>query len=139
MQRSYDETVRRLTLDSKVSTYKSYLVWGFGITEAFLKSIFKLDMDGFAKQQIVQMNSYERLLVELGEKSYLEEKSQWSVEVRLLGTIVFNAAVFIGSKMLLRKTGTDFMNIASDYETSSQPPPQKKKMKGPNINISDLG
>ena len=41
------------------------------------------------------MNKYEHLLIELGEKNYVPEGSKWPVEIRLLFTIVINAAIFI--------------------------------------------
>ncbi len=140
MQRSYDDTVRRLSLDATVDSYKKYLIYGFGITEFILGTWFKFDMNGFTQQQILTMNSYEKLLIELGEKSYLTQQSNWSIEVRLLATIVFNAVIFIGSKMIFSKTGTNFMNMINSQAESAAANKQqpKKKMRGPDIDISGL-
>ena len=61
-------------------------------------------MEGFAQQQIASMSSYDQLLIELGEKTYVPEESKLPVEIRLLGMIVVNAAIFIVSKMIMKKT-----------------------------------
>ena len=139
MQKSYDDTVRRLSLDATVDSYKKYLIGGFMVVEFVLGSWFKFDMNGFTQQQLVSMSSYERLLIELGEKSYLSQQSNWPVEFRLLFLIVVNAAVFIVSKMVFKATGANFMsmlNFQTEQPMAAQQP--KKKMRGPNINLADL-
>ena len=139
MQKSYDDTVRRLSLDATVDSYKKYLIGGFMVVEFVLGSWFKFDMNGFTQQQLVSMSSYERLLIELGEKSYLSQQSNWPVEFRLLFLIVVNAAVFIVSKMVFKATGANFMSMLkfqTEQPMAAQQP--KKKMRGPNINLSDL-
>lgn len=142
MQKSYDDSVRRLSLDSTVETFKKYLIGGFMVTEFVLGSWFKFDMNGFTQQQLLTMNSYERLLIELGEKSYLSQQSNWPVELRLLFLVIVNAAVFIVSKMVMRSTGANFMNMLNFQPEQTTPIGQqarpKKKMRGPDINLSDL-
>ena len=102
LERTYEETVRRVALDGKVDGYKKFLTMGFFGIELLFSNVFKLDMSGFAKQQMMTMNSYERILIELGEKSLLEKtKSQWPAEVRLLFTIVINAVMFILMKSVM--------------------------------------
>ena len=149
MKKSYDDTVRHIHLDSTVDSYKKYLVWGFMGVEYILGNWFKFDMSGFTQQQVLSMSSYERLLIELGEKSYVSGPSNWPVEIRLLAVIIMNAAFFIVSKMIMNKTGANIMgmmnsmNIQKPQNTTpstSQSPqaPQKKKMQGPNVSLSDL-
>lgn len=102
MERMYEDTVRRVALDSKVEGYKKFLQMGFFGIEFLFSTLFKIDMAGFAKQQLMSMNSYERLLIELGEKSLLEKtKSQWPTEVRLLFTIVMNGVMFVLMKSVM--------------------------------------
>jgi hypothetical protein len=102
MERVYDDTVRRVALDSKVEGYKKFLQMGFFGIEFLFSNLFKIDMAGFAKQQLMSMNSYERILIELGEKSLLDKtKSQWPAEVRLLFTIVMNGVMFVLMKSVM--------------------------------------
>jgi len=141
MKRSYDNTVKRVSIDSSVDSYKTYLIGGFMLVEFVLGNWLKFDMQGFTQQQIMSMSTYERLLIELGEKSYVDEESQWPVEVRLLGLIIMNAAFFIVSKMIMKKTGSNIMNMINSMNMknqSSTPQAPKRKMKGPNIDIDNL-
>jgi hypothetical protein len=141
MRKSYDDTLRRLSLDSSVATYKTYLVYGFMGCEYILGSFFGFDMQGFTQQQIVSMNSYEKLLIELGEKSYVPTGSKWPVEIRLAGMIIMNAVVFIVGKMMMKKTGANVLGMLNSMNSTSQAPQvaaRKRRMKGPNIDIDNL-
>ncbi len=146
MQKSYDDTVRRLSLDASVDGYRKYLMYGFMATEYVMANWLKIEtIKGFTQQQIISMNSYDKLLIELGEKSYLSGESSWPVELRLLFLIIVNAAVFVVSKMIFKSTGSDFINMlntqtnpsANNPNSQSQTKP-KKKMRGPNIDLADL-
>ena len=139
LQRSYDDCVRRLSLDSTVESYKTYLVYGFMGCEFLLGNFLGFDMQGFTQQQIVQMHSYEKLLIELGEKSYVPSGSSWPVELRLLFMIIMNAAFFLVSKMMMKKTGANLMgmiNTMSAKKKATNAP--KRKMRGPSINYNDI-
>jgi hypothetical protein len=101
------------------------------------------DMQGFTQQQIISMSSYEKLLIEIGEKSYVPEGSKWPVELRLLFMIIMNAAFFVVSKMMMKKTGANLMgminNMNSPSTTASAPSgQQKRRMRGPNIDLDDI-
>lgn len=141
MQKSYSDTVRRLSLDSSVDSYKTYLIYGFMGCEFIFGNFLGFDMQGFTQQQLTSMNSYEKLLIELGEKSYVPTGSKWPVELRLLFMIIMNAAFFVISKMIMKKTGANLlgmlntMNSAPSTADTSQ---RKRRMKGPNIDISDI-
>ena len=135
MAKAYDSTVKRLSVDSNVESYKNYLIGGFMIFEFILGNLLKFDMKGFTQQQIINMSSYEKLLIELGEKSYVPEDSKWPVELRLLFLVVINAAMFIGGKMIMKKTGSNLMGMMNKMQG---PPPKKTKMKGPDLDVDDI-
>ena len=146
MLKTYEMTVKKVTLDSNVDNYKTYLIYGFMGVEFVLGNWFKFDMQGFTQQQIVSMNSYEKLLIELGEKSYVPQASNWPIEVRLLFTILLNAGFFIVTKMIMKKTGSNLLSMINNMNsnpTSNSPSnadinSAKRKMKGPNINLGDI-
>ncbi len=131
MQRAYDNTIRQVNVDNNIETYKSYLITGFYITEFVLGYWLKFDMQDFTKQQIVNMNKYEYLLIELGEKNYVPEGSKWPVEIRLLFTILINAAIFIVTKMVMKKIGNNLFGMTD--EQPQQVP--KRRMRGPDVNL----
>ena len=141
MIKSYDSTVRRLCLDSSVENYKQYLLAGFMLVEFAFGNFLGFDMQGFTQQQILGMHNYEKLLVELGEKSYVPTGSKWPVEIRLLSVIIMNAGFFIVGKMIMRRTGANLMGMMNSMqapETSSDIPKPKRRMKGPSINLDNL-
>ena len=142
MEHSYENTLRKLSSDSTVDNYKTYLIGGFMLVEFVLGKFLKFDMEGFTQQQIVNMKSYERLLIELGEKSYTPEGSDWPVEIRLVFLIIINAAFFVVSKILMKNTGTNILNMINSMNVSNNSsqsvPVAKKKMKGPDISFDDL-
>jgi len=142
MNETYENQLRHLTLDSSVENYKNILVGGFMVFEFIFGVWLKFDMGGFTQQQILNMNQYERLLIELGQKSYVPEGQQWPVEFRLIGLIVLNAVIFIISKLILKKTGSNLMGMMNHIQKpvtkTTEPSAPKKKMKGPTINLDDL-
>jgi hypothetical protein len=141
MQKSYDDCVRRLSLDSSVESYKTYLVYGFMGVEFILGNFLGFDMQGFTQQQIISMHSYEKLLIELGEKSYVPSGSSWPVELRLLFMIIMNAAFFVISKMMMKKTGANLMGMINSMNrpnTQSATTTRKRKMRGPTVDIGDI-
>jgi hypothetical protein len=140
LQKTYETTLRKVSLDNAIDTYKTYLIGGFMLVEFILGNWFNFDMQGFTQQQIVSMNSYERLLVELGEKSYVPSGSKWPVEIRLLSLIIINAAFFIITRMIMKKTGANLLGMMNNMNsaTSSQIQKPKTRMKGPDINLDDL-
>lgn len=139
MKQTYEQTVRRLSIDKSVDSYKTYLMGGFMVVEFILGNWMGFDMEGFTQHQITTLGSYDRLLVELGEKSFVDEESQWPVEVRLLGMIIMNAAFFILSKLVTKKTGaSNILSFFSSLNTAQSEPKKTRPMKGPKMDFSSI-
>lgn len=140
MNKTYENTLRRVSLDSSVENYRNYLIAGFMVMEYVLGYWLRFDMAGFTQQQILNMNQYERMLIELGEKSYVPDDKKWPVELRLLGMIVLNAVIFIIAKMIITKTGTNLFGLMNAQQSEFQKNTHKvkRKMRGPNIDLSNI-
>ena len=136
MSKTYQTTLKRVSVENNVENYKTYLCGGFLVVEFVLGKFLHFDMEGFAQQQIASMSSYDQLLIELGEKTYVPEESKLPVEVRLLGMIVVNAAIFIVSKMIMKKTGTNIMGMMNAGRPTKTKEP--KKMESPGIDLDDI-
>ncbi len=148
MKLTYDRTVKELFLDDSVDSYRQYLMGGFVLMEYVATKWGDIDLEGFARQQKRMMPKYDRLIIELGEKSYSTWGSNIPVEVRLIGLILFNAAIFYIGKVIASKYGdesADFF-IGMTGQASHHPPTKdaqtdtapKAKMRGPRINPADL-
>ena len=136
---TYNNLIKHLSLDSNVEKYKKYLIFGCMLVEYVLGSFFKLDMKGFTQYQINEMSSYEKLLYELGEKTYLP-KSNLPVELRLLILILFNAAIFVVNKLITNSLGFNITSMFSslNQNTPSKSQSSKRSMKGPDINLDEF-
>lgn len=137
LKRGYQDNVRRLSLDSSVENYKTYLIYGFMACEFLFGNYFGFDMKGFTQQQITSMSSYEKLLIELGEKNYIPEGSKWPVELRLVFLILMNTAFFIVSRSIMKKTGSNIMGMMNKMSENVKSKP-KRTMKGPTVNLDDI-
>lgn len=149
----YENTLRHLSLENSVQNYKQFLIGGFMVCEYVFGCWLNLDMAGYTQAQILNIAQYERLLIELGSKNYTPEAANWPVEFRLVGMIILNAVIFVVSKLILKKTGNNIMNMMNQgvrekytesfenttnnfYQESAQE--EKKKMKKPSFDFSTL-
>lgn len=126
MKKTYDHTLKNLAVDSTVETYKSYLMMGFMGCEIVLGKI-GFDMEGYTQQQTLYMSKYEKLLIELGEKSYVPSAvSSWPVELRLMALVLFQTTIFVVSKIIAKKTNVNLLqmynNVNGVYESQSRTP-----------------
>lgn len=132
IKRSYDDTLHRLTVVHSVIDYKKWLLFFFVLIEAGLGRF--TDMSGFAYQQLVAMDSYDRLLLELGEKSYSPDGSSYPVEVRLLFLILMNTVFFVVGKLFANRVGLDLTSIFNGLSTmvggGSGPSPRPSGVSG---------
>jgi hypothetical protein len=152
MKNYYDTTVKRLHIHDSVASYRTYLMGGFMLVEYLMGKYMGFDMEGFSNQQALAMSSYDKLLIELGEKQYVEEESNWPVEVRLVFLIIVNAFFFVMSKMVLKQATAGsggIANLLSSFMGASAATPStssggasakpKRKMAPPDMGILNLG
>jgi len=130
MSQKYELLTKKLSLDSSVENWKRYMiVFVMGCEVALGKINF--DMEGFAQQQIMSMNTYDQLLVEMAEKSYVPVGSKWSPEIRLFMMLTMNIVLFVVSKMIFKKTGTNLLGTINNVTSVGE-----KNMKEPNEKLS---
>lgn len=108
MAQKYEVLSKKLSLDSNVENWKRYMIVFVMGCEVVLGKL-NFDMQGFAQQQIISMNTYDSLLVELAEKSYMPTGSRWPVELRLFGMLLMNVVLFVVSKIITNKTGLNLL------------------------------
>jgi hypothetical protein len=120
MSQKYEMLTKKMSLDSSVENWKRYMivfVMGF---EVVLGKI-NFDMEGFAQQQIMSMNTYDQLLVEMAEKSYVPSgSSKWSPEIRLFMMLTMNVVLFVVSKMIFKKTGTNLLSTINSMTNTAE-------------------
>ena len=104
---------------SSVENWKRYMiVFVMGCEVALGKVNF--DMEGFAQQQIMSMKTYDQLLVEMAEKSYMPSGSKWSPEIRLFMMLTMNVVLFVVSKMIFKKTGTNLLGTINSMTNTAE-------------------
>jgi len=119
MSQKYEMLTKKLSLDSSVENWKRYMiVFVMGCEVALGKINF--DMEGFAQQQIMSMNTYDQLLVEMAEKSYVPSGSKWSPEIRLFMMLTMNVVLFVVSKMIFKKTGTNLLGTINNMTNTGE-------------------
>jgi len=133
----YERYVQQVYLDNSVGNYKVYLLILFAVIELFCVKILGLDMGGYTLNQLTMMNKYERLLVELGEKSYSSVGSEWPVEARIIMLALFNGIVFLVVRLFASYLGAGIgdvlQNIVNAFLTKGDADQHIKKAQGLNV------
>jgi hypothetical protein len=149
LKKIYDETMRDISVEYNIKSYKGYMTGSFLLIEFLCTQFFGINMTGYAKTQMSLIDDYNELLDELGEKSYMGFGSWLPVEVRLLGVILFNAAIFYIGKLIAEKGGETVSvlfaslfgkkagNNSTQQETKKSAT-QKKKRRGPSTTAEDI-
>lgn len=143
MKISFDRTKKDLILEDTVESYRMYLVVGWLGIEYVCTRQIGIDMTGFTSAQTRMMHKYEKLLIELGERSYSKWGTNLPVEVRLGCLVLFQAAVFYLSKIMMSQGNPLFADIFNGItgqppQRSESAPQPKKKMRGPKIRAEDI-
>lgn len=133
MSQKYELLTKKLSLETSVDNWKRYMIVFVMGCEVVLGKL-SFDMEGFAQQQIMSMSTYDQLLVEMAEKSYIPSgSSKWSPEVRLFMMLTMNVVLFVISKMIFKKTGTNLLGTINDLTSPGQKnyTTDERKMKEP--------
>ncbi len=156
MKKSYERTIKELYLDDAVETYRTYLLGGWIVMEYVCTQFLEIDLEGFTLQQIKMMYKYDRMLIELGEKSYTRWGMNLPVEIRLLFMILFQAGIFYLGKVISDKLGNSTAELfrgmtgqpptrdeplkreRSKERPAETPSAPKPRMRGPRINAEDI-
>jgi hypothetical protein len=101
----YENIIKSITISYSSSQKKIYLVLGFYLFEIFGTHVLGLNMKGYGASQCNALNKYDSLMMELGEKYYIQGAGNWPIEARLLFTVALNALIFIAIKWIGGKIG----------------------------------
>ncbi len=86
--------------------------------ELFCVKILRMDMGGYTFNQLALLNKYDRLLVELGEKSYGSVGSEWPVEAEIIFMCLMNAVIFLVIRLFSAYLGPGIGNIVQQIVNS---------------------
>ena len=110
MKQEYETLIRNLKINDSHQRNKQILTMAFYAVEFLLGKFMKLNMAGFANEQLKNMDKYDRLLIEIGHKHYMPNAPErFPVEVRLLGLVLMQTAIFI----IVQKIATGVSNNMS--------------------------
>lgn len=150
MKLAYEHAFRLTSLDESVEQYRMYIYGSSMALEFASTNWFGFDMSGFAKAQKQNVSKYDRLLFELGEKNYSPEGSRFPVEVRLLFTMLVQAAFFAFAKLQQGSSptpppisipsfgGSFTSNNSRKSPTTTTTKPSRPRMRGPTIKPEDV-
>lgn len=156
MKNVYSTKLKEITFDNRVSKYRKILTGSFMAIEYAAIQFVGIDMKGFALQQSKDMDSYNSMLVELGERQYGGMGSNLPVELKLVGLVLFQAGMFYLGKIIVDKYGgsaadlfSGFVNSSNDtaiFQEVREDEPQNasssrgtgKRMRGPKIKADEL-
>lgn len=142
----YNQIIRELQLDDNVDTYRTYLFGSWLAIEFVCTQWIGIDLSGFTKHQAMMFHKYNKLLIELGEKSKSGWGSNLPVEVRLIGLVVFQAGIFYLIKVVSEKFGCSvselfsvFMGQPIETQTSGETSGANPRKEPPESNFGGLG
>lgn len=160
MENTLNEVVMDIKVDQNLTIYKTFMQ-GYFVGTEFLAGMVDIDMVGFAAAQMKQIRRYDSLLLELAEKNSGGWAANLPVELRLLGLVMINTAVYFAFRYIYKNKGAAqanmFMGVydslpsfdGSSPTTSVSAPTstsplavpsasETPKVRGPSINLKDI-
>lgn len=107
LRKIYYVELDRVSIGKNVDSYKMIMTVLFFVCEYIGAKFLKIDCTGFFVHSSRSMHRYDRLLIELGEKSYSSFGENWPVEFRLGAMVLVNFVIFCIAKYLFKFTGQD--------------------------------
>lgn len=146
MKSEYKTILREIHLENNIDSYRSYLIGGFVAMEYVFANLLGVNLSGFTAQQMLIMDKYDVMLIELGEKQYSSWSMNAPVEVKLILFVLWQAVIFYIAKLLGDKGASSilavFAGITGQPQQTQQNKPENqepvKKMRGPSIKVSDI-
>ncbi|GAH45396.1 unnamed protein product, partial [marine sediment metagenome] len=127
----YERYVHQIHIDNSVGTYQVYLLILFACVELFCVKILGLNLGGYTLNQLTLTSKYDKLLVELGEKSYGSMGSSWPVEARIIFMSLFNALIFLVIRLFASYLGPGIgdvlQQVVNSFMAREDPSDQIKK------------
>lgn len=105
----YYQHLKNVLVAMNCNQWEVYLVIVFLAIEAGGIKLLGLDLSGYTIAQLKISQQYRTLLIELGEKYYVQGGSNWPVEARLVMMALFNAIIFVLIKYVAGYVGGDGM------------------------------
>lgn len=149
LKKIYNNAMREVQTEENFSWYKTTLVSGFLLVEFVMTQWVGINFTGYANIQSKRISSYERLLMELGEREYASFGSSLPVEVRLCALILFNAAIFYIGKLIEERGGDTISSLFTSIfgaqiptsarsESQTKSTRRQRKRRGPSISPEDI-
>ena len=124
IRRIVNRNVAQLKRNRNVATYKLGMVAVLLVMELFFARVCKVDVSRFMQWHYSNMQSYEEILVELGEVSSPITEASPMTQLCLL--MFFNSALFVGNELMLKYFQVDVLNVMCSI-TGAQPPQTKNE------------
>ena len=124
IRRIVSRNVAQLKRNRNVATYKLGMVAVLLVLELVFARLCKVDVTRFMQWHYANMQSYEEILVELGEMSSPMTESSPMTQLCML--MFFNSALFVGNELMLKYFSVDVLNVMSSI-TGAQMPVQPQK------------
>jgi hypothetical protein len=112
LKRILKEIKREVILDENVNQTRQWLVMGWWAMEKVGTEYLSIDLSGFTAYETQNMNEYQKVLVEIGERSYLNWSEGFPPELKLLFLMLTHAALFH-----VKKKATSFTDVLNLFDT----------------------
>lgn len=138
LKQMYNETLKIIQLEQNVDSYKNWLRMGFFGFEIAMIKLGVHSFKGFCECQMQKIDKYDKMLIELGERSYTAFTNNWPIEVRLIGVFLMDACIFYLGKIVTEHMGGDMATAFASMMGIPLPSQKKVRMRGPRTTPEDI-